>query len=146
MGAGKEFEQKRSHSHFSFLLLCRRPGENHPSLLTLVAALPLHLSLMEGHKKSSPPFGKGRTGGIFGSNFQVAKLIPIFQFRKGIQKRNEECVTSDRLRAVLGLALHALLPNVGRNAGSHPTACRVAYPLYLYLHPDRANEFLRHFR
>ena len=31
--------------------------------------------MIECNKKSSPPFGKGRTGGISGSNFQTAKLI-----------------------------------------------------------------------
>jgi hypothetical protein len=31
--------------------------------------------MIECNKKSSPPFGKGRTGGISGSNFQTAELI-----------------------------------------------------------------------
>jgi hypothetical protein len=38
-------------------------------------------SFMEGIQKSSPPFGKGRTGGIYEPPFQKIKLIPNLKFQ-----------------------------------------------------------------
>jgi hypothetical protein len=35
---------------------------------------------MEGIQKSSPPFEKGRTGGIYEPSFQKTKLIQMFYF------------------------------------------------------------------
>ena len=40
-------------------------------------------SFMEGIQKSSPPFEKGRAGGIYEPPFQKTKVIPLLLFSKG---------------------------------------------------------------